>query len=143
MQQTNHVGGVVNSIANLYFTCVFAMGTAIALVVGANMFTTGIELAGIPKIATGFYFVGFIVSVAILLVSPAAREKAKLMVLYPFGLVLVSMAGFEAPLGGDTTSIGAGGLLHAVKLLMYVFPIAISALLFIRAFEERAAKAKV
>jgi hypothetical protein len=140
----NIIASAANSVWNLYLTCIFVTGGAMAFVVAANMLTTGLELGNVSRLALGFYFVGFALTVAIMVVSPRARGKAKLLVVFPFGLVLASAMGSMATsVDGAPVDPRFLAIANSAVLFMYIIPVCIAGLLFILAYEERVANAKV
>jgi phosphoglycerol transferase MdoB-like AlkP superfamily enzyme len=128
--------------------CGAVVGFAIAvvagvLILGTHLFDQGVERLGFSKLTFVYYVACLSLSIAMLIVSPAARKQAKLMWLFAIALLLVVEVGFQSFIESTSSSgdplDAAKEMLNGImdvgtKAYMYVMPTVVAVMYALIAF---------
>lgn len=100
--------------------CGAVIAFAIAIVAGVIILSTqllgqGAVLLGFTKFTLVYYVACLCISIAMLIASPAAREKAKLMALFAIAVIMVVLYGFQ---NGTESGYSSGDQFYELKGLI-------------------------
>lgn len=133
----------------------FVLVPVIGLVIAALadwflvLFNLGLELSGITKNALLYYLACLVMSIGLLTMSKAVRRVGVFLALYPFGIILIFLIGFEslvadpAPAGNDLAKAGDQLALFNVALVqgfIWLTPVVVTGYYFLKAYREAQAK---
>ncbi|ORE47679.1 hypothetical protein BKN49_05640 [Pseudomonas aeruginosa] len=141
----NTIGKIFAGIVTGYILAII-IGTVI---LQAKLFLDGIELLGISRFGLIYFLGGFLASVGLLLISPAARSWKRLLMLFPIAMIMVGAVGgiheIEASVGAPQGALAnpnqmLTGMAHLVANgAFWLFPVIVVITYSAMIFEKRTA----
>ncbi|NMY13736.1 hypothetical protein HBO38_36120 [Pseudomonas veronii] len=143
---TQHRTTKLESVLGAFVFVVF-IGLGIAALANWFLvrFNLGLELSGITKNALLYYLACMVMSTGLLKMSKAVRKVGIFMGVYPFGMLLILLIGFEsllansAPVGNDLVRAGAQLALFNIVFVqgfIWLTPAAVTGYYFLKAYRE-------
>lgn len=111
----------MNAFTRIFCGAIAGLATsavAAAIILNTPLVNLAVETLGFTQMTLGYYLTCLCLSVAMLIVSPAARKQAKLMWLFAIALLLVVQVGFQSFIESPYSS---GEPLDAVKDMLSSF----------------------